>query len=103
MVENGWPNAESIQNASIPITITGKAYQLPDMVIPDGMAVLIKSQPTNGGFIFVAPSAPEAIDRTRSYPLQPGEFIEYKVKNAKAIWVSGTVVNDLVLITAERN
>ncbi len=103
MVESGWPNAESVQSASIIIRAVNTPYQLPSMPIPDGMAVIIKSWPSNGGFIYVAASRPEVLDINRVYPLQPGEFIGYKVRNANSLWISGTLVNDLVIITAEIN
>lgn len=97
------PNADTIQNASVPLQIAGVAYQLPDMPIPDGMSVLIKSWPKNGGYVYVGATKPDATDPSKCWPLQPGEFVGYRIKNANALWVSGTVAKDLVIISAEKN
>lgn len=97
------PNADGIQTANVPIVAANKAYQLPRMVIPDGMKLLIKSLPGNGGYIYVAGNEPESTDPTKAWPLQPGEFIAFAVKTADSVYVSGTVAGDNVVLCAERN
>ncbi len=99
-------NAEGIQIAVIPILVAGKPYQLPDMDVPAGMAVIIRASFNNAGVIYVAPSAAECRDLTKSWPLQRNEFIGFFVVNTSVIWVQGTAVGvppDLVLVCSERN
>lgn len=97
-------NVDGIQTRSVVIDALLRPIQLPSMPIPDGMSVLIKAWPAppNVGIIYVAESREYSLDLNYITPLRPGEFISYRVKNASAIWVSGTAPGDRVSATAEK-
>jgi len=102
----GYPaNADSIEALGIPITALDAAVQLPDMPVPDGMALLLKGFPRNNQIVFVAKSASAATNINQAYPLIPNENVRYYVKNASAIYFAGitgfSAVNDILTITVE--
>lgn len=97
------PNADAIQTANVFIQQAGVPYRLPYMTVPDGMELLVKSVPGNGGFIYVAGNEPESVDSTKAWPLQPGEFIAFAVTNANVIYISGNNVGDIVVLCSEKN
>lgn len=90
----GFPaNTKNIQTVRVPILMAGKAVQGPEMPVPDGFQLMIKSHPANpaASFIYVAESQSLALDANGQWPLIPNEFVTYGVQNASSIWVSGFV------------
>lgn len=98
------PNTDSFQVIRLPIALATTAYQGPDMAIPNGFVLVVKSAPTNApaGYVRVAPTGPDSININSSWPLVPNEFVYYGIKNANALWFSGTVAGDFVFFTVER-
>ncbi|KKL08912.1 hypothetical protein LCGC14_2571120 [marine sediment metagenome] len=101
----GWPpNAEGVRTFVVVCAVVNRAYEASDMVIPDGMSLVIKASPNNavGSLIYVAKSPAESINPNSSWPLVQNESISYQVKNANAFHVSTNVANSVAVFTAEQ-
>lgn len=99
----GYPsNTQSIIATRVQIQALNQAYQLPDIPVPNGMALQLKGWPTNGGLIYVGSSAATARNANQAWPLLANEPVGYYVTNAMNLYVSGTAVGDFVGITVER-
>jgi hypothetical protein len=98
------PNALGIRSFSKLCVVANQAYQGDDMVVPEGMSLLIKSYPTNAAasIIRVASSPADATNLNSSWPLLPNEAVGYQVKNANQIYISATIANSIVIFSAER-
>jgi hypothetical protein len=96
------PNAESIATTRVLIGAIDTAYGLPDIVVPDDMNLQLKGWPTNAGIIYVGYSRATVIDLNQVWPLLANEAIGYRVKNAKGIFISGTVPGDWLALTVEQ-
>ena len=103
----GWPaNTEYITATRliVPAAVAGiiPATQLPDVPVPDGMALLLKAGPLNTGIILIGESQAAANNVNQSWPLGASEMVWYYIQNANNIWFSGTVPGDFLYITVER-
>jgi hypothetical protein len=101
----GWPpNAEGIRSFAVLCPAAATAYPVPDMEIPDGMALAIKNSPLNAAaaLIFVARTPAECTNPNSSWPLVWNEAITYLVKNANAFYVSTNIAGSLAVFTAEQ-
>lgn len=101
----GFPaNARGIRNFSIICTVANQAYPGNDMIVPEGMSLLIKSYPTNaiGSLVRVASSLSDATNINSSWPLMPNEAVGYQVQNANEMYVSGTAAGLLVIFSVEK-
>jgi len=96
------PNTETITATRVLIAAVNTAYQLPDIVVPDDMNLQLKGWPTNAGIIYVGYSRATCININQVWPLLANEAIGYRVKNANAIFISGTVPGDWLAITVEQ-
>ncbi|MDP2729129.1 MAG: hypothetical protein Q8O55_01445 [Dehalococcoidales bacterium] len=96
------PNTDTLAAGRLSIGALNQWYQLPDAPVPDGMTLQLKGWPTNGGLIYVSDSEANVTNPNAVWPLLPNEAIGYNVQNLNAIFVSGTVVGDLVCWTFER-
>jgi hypothetical protein len=84
----GWPaNTDSITGLRVAITPATGA-QLPSIIIPSGMAIVIKAWALNPAWLFVGPTPGEAGNINQSFPLLPSETVSYFVENADEIYVS---------------
>ena len=97
-------NTESIQIVRIPITVANTAIKGPDLIVPDGFYLVIKSDPTNpaGSFVYVGESSSAVININLAYPLVPNEAISYGVTDANVVYISGSAAGMFVLFTAEK-
>ena len=101
----GFPaNARGTRSFSIVCTVANQAYQGNDMIVPEGMSLLIKSYPTNavGSLIRVASALSDATNPNSSWPLMPNEAVGYQVQNANQMYVSGTAIGLLVIFSVEK-
>lgn len=96
------PNTETLIATRVLIAAVNTPYQLPDIAVPDDMSLQIKGWPTNAGIIRVGNSRATCINPNQSWPLLANEAIGYRVKNASAIYVSGTVAGDFAALTVEQ-
>jgi len=101
----GFPvNTNSVRSFSKLCAVANQAYQGDDMVVPEGMSLLIKSYPTNAAasIVRVASSISDATNINSSWPLVPNEAVGYQVRNANQIYVSATIANSIVIFSAEK-
>ena len=101
----GWPtNAQGTRTFAVACVLANQAYPVPDMTVPDGMALLIKSSPLNalGSFVRVAKTPAECTNPNSSWPLILNESISYFVKNADAFHISSNVAGSIALFSAEQ-
>jgi hypothetical protein len=97
------PNNRTIYNSTVVGVVAVKAYQFPDLVIPEQRALVIKGYPLNGGLSYIGRSAAECTNWQQAWPLRPNESIAYNIKNAKELWVSFQVANESVVFTVEQD
>jgi len=97
----GWPeNAIGIRSLRVQIVPTGT--QLPDVLIPDGMALVIKAWPLNPGWLQVGESLSASGSLNQSWPLIPNEIVWYNVKNANQIYVGANAAGCFANLTVEQ-
>lgn len=101
-IGQGWPaNANSITSLRVAITpITG--MQLPSIIIPSGMFLVIKAWPINPGWIQVGATAAESGQINSSWPMLPNEVVWYQVQNADEIFIAATVAGCWACLTVEQ-
>ena len=101
----GFPaNTTGIRSFTRVCAVANQAYQGDDMVIPEGMSLIIKSYPLNAALslIRVASSISEATNINSSWPLLPSETVAYQVQNANQVYVSGTVAGIMAVFSSEK-
>lgn len=95
-------NPSGITSFRVLVPVVNTPVQLPDREIPYGEHLVVKALPTNMGIIYTANSRPEAININSCYQLLANEAVEYKVKNADAVWVNVTIAGEGVCCTVEQ-
>ena len=98
------PNARGIRTFTRNCAVANQAYQGDDMVVPEGMSLIIKSYPTNPvlSLVRVASAQSDATNINSSWPLMPNEAVGYQVQNANQIYISATVAGLLVVFSVEK-
>lgn len=96
------PNALALASQEVNISPANTAQQLPSLVIPDGRAVVIKSEQGNGNNVFVSDSAANVAVATSRYRLRAGDFVTLKVANLDQVWVLSTQNNQKIEIIVEQ-
>jgi hypothetical protein len=100
----GWPpNTQRVRTIIVTCIQANIAYQADHLLVPDGMGLLIRSDPANavGSRVRVATSRVEATMPDASYPLQPTEIVVWGIKDAHDVWVSSTAAGSIVIFSAE--
>lgn len=98
------PNADFALSGRVSLTVALTPDRLPQILIPEGFQILVKSWPFNpaAGLILTSKSSGEAKNLDAAWPLIPNESIPYAIKNAQEIWVAATVVPAWVNWTVEQ-
>jgi hypothetical protein len=98
------PNARGVRSFAKLCVVANQSYQGDDMLIPEGMDLIIKSYPTNpaASIVRVASSITDATNPNSSWPLLPNEPVAYQVQNSNQIYVSASVAGCIVIFSAER-
>jgi len=85
----GWPaNTDSMTGLRVAIN-PAAGMQLPSILVPSGMTLVIKAWALNPAWLFVGPSLGEAGNINQSFPLLPSEVVSYQVENADQIYIAG--------------
>lgn len=85
----GWPaNTDSITSLRVQIT-PAAGMQLPSIVIPSGMSLVIKAWALNPAWVWVGATAGEVANINQAFPLLPSETVSYQIENADQIFVAG--------------
>ena len=101
----GWPpNVDGTRTFAVLCPVAARAYPVPDMVIPDGMSLLIKASPINVplSLVFVGRTPAECTNPNSSWPLVPNESVTYAVKNASGFYISTDTAGSIAIFTAEQ-
>jgi hypothetical protein len=84
----GWPpNADSITSLRVAIT-PATGVQLPSIVIPSGMAVVIKAYALNPAWLWVGASEAECGQVNQAFPLLPNETVSYQIEDANQVYIA---------------
>lgn len=100
----GWPpNTKYIRAFTLVCLAANTPYQVPAMVIPDGMHLLVKAHPFNAAasLIQVATSASECLNVNSSWPLALNEPIAFAIENAQDIFISTNIAGSQAIFVAE--
>lgn len=98
-----WPsNTDSI--TSLRALVTPAGMQLPSVIVPSGMTLVLMGWPTNPAWLQIGASAAEAANINQSFPLLPGQVVQYQVQNANQIYVAtaGAVAGCFICLTVEQ-
>lgn len=98
------PNLANVTTSSVQVQLLTVPVRMPDIIIPDGMELVIKASPLNavGSLIYVARSQADAGNVNASWPLMPNEPISYKVKDANIFWIGSNVIGSIAFYTVEQ-
>lgn len=95
-------NPKEITAFRILVPVVNTPVQLPDREIPYDMHLVVKALPTNMGVVWVANSRPEAMNINSVYQMLANEAIEYRIKNAKQLFINTTRAGEGVVCTVEQ-
>jgi len=99
------PNANTISSFRTSFPIANVGVQMGDLVVPEDMALFVKSDPGNPAFpgvLRIGGTKAESENANSSYPIITNEFRTMRVKNASEIWVSASIVPAWVICSTER-
>lgn len=100
----GWPpNTKYIRSFTMVCVAANTPYQVPAMVIPSGMHLLVKAHPFNAAasLIQVATSASECLNVNSSWPLVLNEPVAFAIENAQDIFISTNIAGSQAIFVAE--
>jgi len=94
-------NARAIQTIDVPVTTPNMQIQYASLTIPDGFSLTVLSHPNNNaaGLILVAPKNGNLQYNVVS--LRPGQFVQYRITTSDALYIVGTIVGDIVILSSE--
>lgn len=103
-IPNAVPNLKTVYSTRIsnPSAWPNNPARCPTILISDGYKLKVKADPGNAAIVYVAASAPSAINVNSAEPLVPGEFTLYQIKDAKELWFSPIAANDAIILTVEQ-
>ena len=96
------PNRDAFICPNVALPVAGAPVQMPYIEIPDGMSLVVKSHPANGGLIYIGATRPQSQNVVTAWPLVANEAIAYRVKNANSVWVTPQFANEIVCMTVEQ-
>lgn len=98
-----FPNFTTFKAQVVNIPSAGTPTQLPNIVIPEGATLFIRSRLENGSRrLFVSDSAANVALPASRITLRSGEGIELNVQNANTIWVDCSANNTEVELMVEQ-
>jgi hypothetical protein len=98
----GWPsNTDSLSAVRVLIAPVA-GLQMPDILVPSGMALVIKAWALNPGWLQIGGSLAECANVNQSFPLLPSEVVTYQVQNANQIWIAANAANCFACLTVEK-
>jgi len=96
-------NKGALVIGQVNVPIAGTAVQLPEIAIPDGFKVIILAKPSNGGFIYMGTSAPQAGDATSYFDrLDAGDSISLQITTLHLIWINASVNGEGITYIVEQ-
>lgn len=98
----GGANPESFTAFRALCAAANTPYRLPDRSIPYKMTLVVKALPTNGGVIYVAPSAADSVNVNSAYTLIANEAVELEIINANKVYIAATAAGEGVTCIVEQ-
>jgi len=74
--------------------VANRGYRLPSMPIPKNKQLVVTALPGNITWLWVANTQADSTNMNVAYPLVPTAGVGLFVKNANAVWVMATTIND---------
>lgn len=98
-----FPNFTTFKAQVVNIPTAGTPVQLPNIPIPEGATLFLRSRLENGSRrVFVADSSANVALPASRVTLRSGEGIELNVQNANAVWVDSSANNAEVELMVEQ-
>ncbi len=97
------PNARSGTTQVITFAAAGDPKQLPSIKVPEGIPLLVKGHPNNGGFIYVGFYGTAAGSPAQAWPLTRNEPLTLRVKNASELWAAAQVAGESLCLIVEQS
>lgn len=87
----------------VTVAVAGVAQSGPDLLVPEGVAVVCRAARTNTGVIKVADTAVNAqnAEGTNNFGLLQNQSISYQVQNSNALFFDATVAGEAIDLTFE--
>lgn len=85
----GSQNADAWECGRVLIVETDKPVQLPPVLIPNGMKVVVSALPTNVSAVYASYSKKTCSDISRRRNMSKEGGIGLRVKNANMVWITG--------------
>ena len=95
-------NPETMSSHEKNVAVAGTAEQLPSVTVPYDMEAIIKAKITNSSDVYIGKTRADAQDHSVGYPLAPGEFISYRIKNLNVLYVDVLVNGEGIVWTVEQ-
>ncbi len=76
-------------------------YRLPSIPVPEGMSLLLRGWPTNGGIIYVTGDSAVLNQVNNSYPLLANETLSIRITDASTLHVAATVAGEFIVLAVE--
>jgi hypothetical protein len=95
-------NPNGIATGRIVCALANTPYNLPDIAIPDGHTVRIRTGNVNAGLILISENRSTVVSLDATYALPLNQDVPIKISNASLIWVSATVAGDTLSFIVER-
>lgn len=93
----------SFVTGNMTCAVANRGYQLPDVVIPPTLSIVIKAWFTNVGQIYIAHRQSDSQSVAVAWPLIPNEGIAYRIPNANGVWIMATVAGEGGSYTVEQS
>jgi len=84
-------NRPSWEHGHKTVAIPGDALQLPDLLVPDGFALVVRALPDNTDNIYLGKTKAKAESATDQLTFSKGNGPTLEVKNANQVWVYAAV------------
>jgi hypothetical protein len=81
--------------------VADRNYALPSIPVPEGMELLLRGWPTNGGIIYVTGDSATLNQVNNSYPLLANETLSLRIQDACKLHVAATVAGEFVVLAVE--
>ena len=95
-------NPKMIATKRTLVPVAGTATQLPNFVVPFDRYLTIKALGGNTDEVFIGNSKTESEDESFRYPMEPGEILQYKIRNTAQLWLDAAVSGEGIVWTVEQ-
>lgn len=90
----GAENAVDWDHDHCRIAAPGEPKQLPPMLIPDGMEVVVRAMLDNAGYVYVGKSKDQVKNVDKRIALERKDHTKMRVQNTNLIWVDAAIATE---------